>query len=148
MLAFNMMVPPKVRANMGGRTLSMDETLKALNLPVLVTHGAADKLILVGDEHRREQGPLWARNSISCAKRKAPAQGVGSRGHRNARPWSGARHSRRGRLTLGICMPSRAGRSDPDFPKALTKENPLPLKPYRLHVTTSFVFPPIRRNVP
>jgi hypothetical protein len=25
----------------------MDETLKALNLPVLVTHGAADKLILV-----------------------------------------------------------------------------------------------------
>jgi non-heme chloroperoxidase len=47
MLAFNMMVPPKVRANMGGRTLSMDETLKALNLAVLVTHGAADKLILV-----------------------------------------------------------------------------------------------------
>ena len=40
MLAFNMMVPPKVRANMGGRTLSMDETLKALNLPVLVTQGA------------------------------------------------------------------------------------------------------------
>jgi non-heme chloroperoxidase len=47
MLAFNMMVPPKVRANMGGRTLSMDETLKALNLPVLVTHGATDKLALV-----------------------------------------------------------------------------------------------------
>jgi len=47
MLAFNMMVPPKVRANMGGRTLSMDETLKALNLPVLVTQGAADKLILI-----------------------------------------------------------------------------------------------------
>jgi non-heme chloroperoxidase len=47
MLAFNMMVPPKVRANMGGRTLSMDETLKALKLPVLVTQGVADKLILV-----------------------------------------------------------------------------------------------------
>jgi non-heme chloroperoxidase len=47
MLAFNMMVPPKVRTNMGGRTLSMDETLKALNLPVLVTHGATDKLALV-----------------------------------------------------------------------------------------------------
>jgi non-heme chloroperoxidase len=47
MLAFNMMVPPKVRANMGGRTLSMDETLKAMKLPVLVTQGAADKLILV-----------------------------------------------------------------------------------------------------
>jgi hypothetical protein len=37
MLAFNMMVPPKVRANMGSRTLSMDDTLKALKLPVLVT---------------------------------------------------------------------------------------------------------------
>ena len=47
MLAFNMMVPPKVRANMGGRTLSRDATLKALNLPVLVTHGATDKLALV-----------------------------------------------------------------------------------------------------
>ncbi len=47
MLAFNMMVPPKVRANMGGRTLSMDEILKALNVPVLVTHGAADKLVLL-----------------------------------------------------------------------------------------------------
>lgn len=46
MLAFNMMVPPKVRANMGGRTLSMDETLQALKLPVLVTQGAADRLVL------------------------------------------------------------------------------------------------------
>jgi non-heme chloroperoxidase len=47
MLAFNMMVPPKVRANMGGRTLSMDEILRTLSLPVLVTHGATDKLALV-----------------------------------------------------------------------------------------------------
>jgi non-heme chloroperoxidase len=47
MLAFNMMVSPRVRANMGGDTPSMDETLKALNLPVLVTHGAADKFIPV-----------------------------------------------------------------------------------------------------
>jgi non-heme chloroperoxidase len=46
MLAFNMMVPPKVRANMGGRTLSMDDTLKALKLPELVTHGEKDKLVL------------------------------------------------------------------------------------------------------
>ena len=47
MLAFNMIVPPRVRANMGRGTLSMDETLKALNLPVLVTQGAADKFVLV-----------------------------------------------------------------------------------------------------
>jgi non-heme chloroperoxidase len=47
MLAFNMMVPPKVRANMGRGTLGMDEILQALNLPVLVTQGAADKFVLV-----------------------------------------------------------------------------------------------------
>src|SRR6516165_857422 len=47
MLAFNMMVPPKVRENMGGRTLSMDDTLQALRLPVLVSHGTADRLIQV-----------------------------------------------------------------------------------------------------
>jgi pimeloyl-ACP methyl ester carboxylesterase len=47
MLAFNMIVPPHVRANIGRGTFSMDETLQALNLPVLVTQGAADKFILV-----------------------------------------------------------------------------------------------------
>jgi pimeloyl-ACP methyl ester carboxylesterase len=43
MLSFNMMVPPKVRAGLGGRTLEVDDLLKSLNLPVLVTHGALDK---------------------------------------------------------------------------------------------------------
>jgi pimeloyl-ACP methyl ester carboxylesterase len=43
MLAFNMMVPPKVRAGLGGRPLEYDETLKSLKLPVLVTHGAEDQ---------------------------------------------------------------------------------------------------------
>jgi pimeloyl-ACP methyl ester carboxylesterase len=46
MLAFNMMVPPKVRANMGGRTLNIDDILSALKLPVSVTQGTADRLIL------------------------------------------------------------------------------------------------------
>jgi non-heme chloroperoxidase len=46
MLAFNMMVPPKVRANMAGRTLNIDDILAALKLPVLVTQGAADRLAL------------------------------------------------------------------------------------------------------
>jgi pimeloyl-ACP methyl ester carboxylesterase len=43
MLSFNMMVPPKVRAGLGGRTLEVDDLLKSLKLPVLVTHGALDK---------------------------------------------------------------------------------------------------------
>ena len=43
MLAFNMMVPPKVRAGLGGRPLNVDDMLRSLRLPVLVTHGAEDK---------------------------------------------------------------------------------------------------------
>jgi len=43
MLAFNMMVPPKVRAGLSGRPLDVDDLLKSLKLPVLVTHGAEDK---------------------------------------------------------------------------------------------------------
>jgi non-heme chloroperoxidase len=43
MLAFNMMVPPKVRAGLGGRTLEIDDILRNLKLPVLVTHGSEDK---------------------------------------------------------------------------------------------------------
>jgi non-heme chloroperoxidase len=47
MLAYNMMVAPKVRASMGGRKLDIDDILVTLKLPVLVTHGAADKLLRV-----------------------------------------------------------------------------------------------------
>ncbi|HZS67120.1 MAG TPA: alpha/beta hydrolase [Burkholderiales bacterium] len=47
MLAFNMMVPPQVRAAMGGRQLNQEERLKSLKLPVLVTHGDKDRLVLV-----------------------------------------------------------------------------------------------------
>ena len=43
MLAFNMMVPPKVRLALGNRPLQVDDMLKSLKVPVLVTHGAEDK---------------------------------------------------------------------------------------------------------
>jgi non-heme chloroperoxidase len=43
MLAFNMMVPPKVRAGLSGRPLEVDEMLKSLRIPVLVTHGALER---------------------------------------------------------------------------------------------------------
>jgi non-heme chloroperoxidase len=45
MLGFNMMVPAPVRAHLAGRPLDMDQTLAALSLPVLVTHGRADGLV-------------------------------------------------------------------------------------------------------
>jgi non-heme chloroperoxidase len=47
MLAFNMMVPPKVRAAMGGRQLNQEDLLQRMKLPVLVTHGDKDRLVLV-----------------------------------------------------------------------------------------------------
>jgi len=47
MLAFNMMVPPGVRAAMGGRQLNQDDLLKSMRLPVLVTHGDKDRLVLL-----------------------------------------------------------------------------------------------------
>jgi non-heme chloroperoxidase len=48
MLAFNMMVPPKVRAGLGGRPLDASELMSKLKLPVLVTHGAEDRNAKVG----------------------------------------------------------------------------------------------------
>ena len=47
MLGFNMIVPPKVRAAMGGRQLNIDDILTGLKLPVLVTHGSDDQLVLL-----------------------------------------------------------------------------------------------------
>ena len=43
MLAFNMMVPPKVRLGLSNRPLNIDDILQNLKLPVLVTHGSEDK---------------------------------------------------------------------------------------------------------
>jgi len=43
MLAFNMMVPPMVRAGLGGRPLDATAVMSKLTIPVLVTHGAEDK---------------------------------------------------------------------------------------------------------
>ena len=43
MLAFNMMVPPKVRAGLSGRPLDATEVMSKLKIPVLVTHGLEDR---------------------------------------------------------------------------------------------------------
>jgi pimeloyl-ACP methyl ester carboxylesterase len=48
MLAFNMMVPPKVRAGLSGRPLDATKVMSKLKLPVLVTHGAEDRNSKVG----------------------------------------------------------------------------------------------------
>jgi non-heme chloroperoxidase len=48
MLAFNMMVLPKVRAGLSGRPLDATEIMSKLKLPVLVTHGAEDRNAKLG----------------------------------------------------------------------------------------------------
>jgi len=45
MLAFNMMVPRHVRLALIGRPLDIEARLRALDIPVLVTHGQFDKLV-------------------------------------------------------------------------------------------------------
>jgi pimeloyl-ACP methyl ester carboxylesterase len=58
MLAFNMMVPPKVRLGMSNRPLNVDDMLRSLTLPVLVTHGAEDKNInLIAAEYTAKMIP-------------------------------------------------------------------------------------------
>jgi non-heme chloroperoxidase len=46
MVAFNMVVPPAVRRGLVSRTIDRDDVLKALTIPVLVTEGAKDGLVL------------------------------------------------------------------------------------------------------
>jgi pimeloyl-ACP methyl ester carboxylesterase len=58
MLAFNMVVPPKVRLNLVNRPLDIDDILRNLKLPVLVTHGSEDKnLNLVAAEYTTRMVP-------------------------------------------------------------------------------------------
>lgn len=44
-IAYNMVVPPRVRAAMAGRQFDADAAFAGLDIPVLVTHGAEDKVV-------------------------------------------------------------------------------------------------------
>lgn len=46
MLAFNMVVPPAVRRALMSRTIDRDHVMKGLSLPVMVTEGAKDRVVL------------------------------------------------------------------------------------------------------
>jgi len=45
-VCWNVVVPAAVRANLGGRELDDDDVLRELEVPVLVTHGRADSVVL------------------------------------------------------------------------------------------------------
>jgi non-heme chloroperoxidase len=46
MLAYNMVVPPAVRANLAGRPADYDATLRRIRVPVLAVHGSEDTINL------------------------------------------------------------------------------------------------------
>ena len=64
MLAFNMMVPPKVRAGLGNRPLDATEVMSKLKLPVLVTHGAEDRNSKLGNSEYTAKVIPGARLSV------------------------------------------------------------------------------------
>lgn len=53
LVGFNALVPPKVRKQLFRRRVNNDDVLRALTVPVLVTHGARDQVVLptVGQRH-------------------------------------------------------------------------------------------------
>lgn len=46
MLGFNVVVPPHVRTSLHSRTVTHDDDLRAIEKPVLITHGEADTIVL------------------------------------------------------------------------------------------------------
>lgn len=53
LLGYNVIVPPQVRKRLFTRRVNSDDVLRALTLPVLVTHGDADRVVLpvAGERH-------------------------------------------------------------------------------------------------
>ena len=45
-LCFNMLVPARVRAALAEREVDSDDVLSSLTIPVLVSHGEADRVVL------------------------------------------------------------------------------------------------------
>jgi len=68
-LAYNMLVPAKVRGFLGGRPAAYDEVLRKITVPVLVTQGSDDIVIL----------PAMSEHTLSLVKEAKPAfyDGVG-----------------------------------------------------------------------
>lgn len=64
MLAFNMTVPPSVRRALFSRTEDFDDVLSSVRLPVLLTHGTADDIVLPAMTDRIARAMPAARLSL------------------------------------------------------------------------------------
>ena len=58
MLAYNMMTPPVIRGLLGGRTVAYEEVMRKIAVPVLVTQGREDVVIL----------PAMSENTLALIK--------------------------------------------------------------------------------
>ena len=86
-LCWNMVVPPEVRAALGARNLDNDDVLASLSVPVLVTHGLEDVIVLPAmGEHILEACPT-AQASWYESVGHAPMLEDQSRFNREIREW-------------------------------------------------------------
>jgi integrase len=97
MLAFNMMVPPKVRAGLVGRPLNATAVMSKLTIPVLVTHGAPRHRLHPGKDafvittskskHQREAIiPLY--DDLTAVLAAIPKRSTTILTNSKGRPWS------------------------------------------------------------
>lgn len=72
MVAFNMCVPPVVRSGLVSRAIDRDDVLQTLTIPVLVTQGEKDRVVLASQiEHLLARIP-HARSSVYAGLGHAP----------------------------------------------------------------------------
>lgn len=72
MIAFNMVVPPPIRFGMVSRTIDRDPVLQALTIPVLVTEGAQDRVVLAAHTRHLRSCIPHAQASVYAGSGHAP----------------------------------------------------------------------------
>ena len=98
-LCWNMVVPPEVRGALFAREIDADDVLSRLSVPVLVTHGLADAIVLPSMARARARrvpdgaGLLVRRTSATCRSWRTPAGSTASSRVRARREQGGGDHA-------------------------------------------------------
>ena len=77
-LCWNVAVPARVRANLAAREIDDDDVVRALTVPLLVTHGRADTVVLPGDG-RAHPRHLPGRRGVLVRRRRPRSAPGGAR---------------------------------------------------------------------
>ena len=89
MLGYNALVPPHVRQGMLSRTLDNDDVLAGLSVPVLITHGEEDRVVLRAAAERHSEMIPHARMSYYPGVGHAPFWEDAERFNRELRDFAG-----------------------------------------------------------